>query len=74
VIEATSQVADRVGWLMENCQAARQSMEQHRASLSALPEQRKALAPPLPSAVQEAGFEAVNKSLGELERAIKRES
>jgi hypothetical protein len=72
VIEATRQVADRVGWLMENCQAARESMEQHRASLSALPE-KKALAAPASSAAQEAGFEAVTKSLGELERAINKE-
>jgi hypothetical protein len=72
VIEATRQVADRVGWLMENCQAARESMEQHRASLSALPE-KKALAAPASPVAQEAGFEAVTKSLGDLERAIKNE-
>jgi hypothetical protein len=71
VIEATGQVADRVGWLMENCQAARESMEQHRASLSALPEERKALAPPASQLAQEAGFEAVTKSIDDLEKAIK---
>jgi hypothetical protein len=71
IVEATSQVADRVGWLMENCQAARDSMEQHRASLSALPEERKALAPPASQLAQEAGFEAITKSLGDLEKAIK---
>jgi hypothetical protein len=72
VIEATRQVADRVGWLMENCQAARESMEQHRVSLSGWPEQ-KALAAPASPAAQEAGFEAVTKSLGDLERAINKE-
>jgi hypothetical protein len=71
IVEATSQVADRVGWLMENCQAARESMEQHRSSLSALPEQRKALAPPTSPIAQTAGFAAVEKSLGDLEKAIK---
>jgi hypothetical protein len=69
VIEATRQVADRVGWLMENCQAARESMEQHQAALSTLPE-GKALAAPASPAAQEAGFEAVTKSLGDLEKAI----
>jgi hypothetical protein len=70
IVEATSQVADRVGWLMENCQAARESMEQHRSSLSALPEQRKALAPPASPMAETAGFAAVEKSLGDLEKAI----
>jgi hypothetical protein len=70
IVEATGQVANRVGWMMENCQAARESMEQHRSSLSALPEERKALAPPASAIAQEAGFEAVTKSLGDLEKAI----
>jgi uncharacterized membrane protein YccC len=70
IVEATSQVANRVGWLMENCQAARDSMEQHHSSLSALPEQRKALAPPASPMVETAGFAAVEKSLGDLEKAI----
>lgn len=69
VVAATNEVANRVGWLMENCQAARQSMDQHRSSLSGLPEQ-KALAAPASLPAQEAGFEAVTKSLGDLEKAI----
>lgn len=65
VVEATNQVADRIARLMENCESARQSMELHRTALTALPEPRKALAPPaaLPGDV---GLEAVERSMAEL--------
>jgi hypothetical protein len=69
IVEATSQVADRVGLLMENFQRAREAMQEHQNALSALPE-RKALAPPASATAQEAGFDAVTKSLGDLEKAI----
>jgi hypothetical protein len=72
ILEATNQVADRVGQLMNNFERARDSMREHQRALSSLPE-HKALAPPASSTAQEMGFEAVTKSLGELEKAIKAE-
>jgi hypothetical protein len=69
IVEATNQVADRIGLYMENSQRAREAMQEHQNALSALPE-RKALAPPASDTAQEAGFDAVTKSLGDLEKAI----
>jgi hypothetical protein len=61
VIEATRQVAERVGWLMENCEIARRSMETSRASLATLPDQRKAIA--APDRADNAGLEAIASEL-----------
>jgi hypothetical protein len=69
VQEATSQIADRVAALMESFQAARESMKQHQAALSALPE-RKALPPPEPTPARQAGIDAVEKSLGDLKATV----
>jgi hypothetical protein len=75
IMEATGQMADRVAIYMENCEAARQAMDKHRNALSTPQPPHMALAPPPVSPVTEAtGFAAVEKELGELERAISPES